>query len=70
VLTPASAAEGQRVSLILHPDDDRLLKLARIEDKADANTRIRAMIAIYRTDPRIRARVNKLARTTPRGPHK
>lgn len=67
VLRPASTAEAERSTLYLHPDDHRELVMARLEDKADANTRIRAMIALWRANPRYRAAVDKLARTTPRG---
>lgn len=68
LLKPASTAEAERSTLYLHPDDHRELVMARLEDKADANTRIRAMIALWRANPRYRAAVDKLARTAPRGP--
>lgn len=62
VLTPASVGDGQRVSLILHPEDAEMLQLARVKDKADANVRIRAMLACYRADRRLQAKVDRLAR--------
>lgn len=57
---------AERVSVYLHPEDARLLRQGRVDDGADANTRIRAMLALYRADARVRARVDELARSTPR----
>lgn len=68
VLTAASTGEAKRVGLYLHPDDFRALALARLDDGVDANARLRAMIALWRHDDRVRARVDRLARTVPRGP--
>lgn len=67
LLVPASTQEAERVGLYLHPDDFRELNMARLDDKADANARIRAMIALWRHNERFRAAVDKLARTQPRG---
>jgi hypothetical protein len=67
VLTP-SASSAKRTQLYLHPDDFRELALAKIDDRADLNARIRAMIALWRSNGRYRAQVDRLARTQPRGP--
>lgn len=67
VLAPA-AANAKRVGLYLHPDDYRALGLAKLDDGADANARLRAMIALWRASPRYRTAVDKLARNAPRGP--
>lgn len=50
VHTPDSGA-AERVTLYLHPDDHRALGLAKLDDRIDHNTRIRAMIALWRADP-------------------
>lgn len=68
VRTPATD-EAERVGLYLDPDDYKELQMARAEDKADANARLRAMIAVWRSNSRVRAQVDRLARTAPRGPY-
>lgn len=68
VLTAASTGDAKRVGLYLHPEDFRALGMAKLDDGADANARIRAMIALWRHNDRYRAAVDKLARTAPRGP--
>lgn len=55
--TPEPGA-ADRVTLYLHPDDHRALGLAKLDDRIDHNTRIRAMIALWRADPDA---VNELA---------
>lgn len=60
-------ASGKKITVYLHPDDYRELGMARLDDSADFNARIRAMIAVWRHDPRFRRKVDKLARTAPRG---
>ncbi|HJQ48683.1 MAG TPA: hypothetical protein VJ870_20515 [Amycolatopsis sp.] len=69
VLTPTTA-ESKRVGLYLHPDDYRELGLAKVDDGADCNARVRAMIALWRSNERFRNAVDKLARTSPRGPRR
>lgn len=59
--------DAKRVSLYLHPDDYRELMLAKVDDGADANARVRALLAVWRSNSRIRAQVDRLARTAPRG---
>lgn len=58
---------SNRLGLYLHPDDYRALGIAKLDDGADANARIRAMIALWRANARYRAQVDRLARTAPRG---
>ncbi|WP_157182753.1 hypothetical protein [Sciscionella marina] len=55
--TPAPGS-ADRITLYLHPDDHRALGLAKLDDRIDHNTRIRAMIALWRSDPDA---VNELA---------
>jgi hypothetical protein len=68
VLVPLDG-ESSRVGLYLHHDDYKALGLAKLEDRADLNSRMRAMIALWRSNARFRAQVDKLARTAPRGPY-
>lgn len=68
VLTAVSTDEAKRVGLYLHPDDFRALGMCKVDDGANANVRVRAMIALWRHNDRYRADVDKLARTEPRGP--
>jgi len=44
--------------------------MAKLDDGADLNARIRAMIAVWREQPRFRTAVNKLASQAPRGPYR
>lgn len=70
VPTKARAVETQdakRVSLYLDPADYRELALAKIDDGADLNSRIRAMIAVWRENARFRSQVDKIAQSAPRG---
>lgn len=67
VLIADSTGDAKRVGLYLHPDDFRALGIAKLDDGADPNARIRAMIALWRGNDRYRAAVDKLARTVPRG---
>ena len=61
------AAGAKRVSLYLDPDDYRALAMAKLDDGADMNSRIRALIAVWRGDSRVAKKVNRLAQTAPRG---
>lgn len=69
VIPVHTAANGQadRITLYLHPVDHRALGLAKVDDRIDNNTRIRAMIALWRDDPAHRERVDSLARAA--APH-
>jgi len=67
VLVPASTSEGKRTPVNLHVDDYKALAMAKLEDGADINSRVRAMIALYRANARVRTQVDRLARTAPRG---
>lgn len=63
----AEGGAAKRVSLYVHPDDFRALAMARVDDGLDANSRVRAMIALWRAHPRYQRAIDKLARTAPRG---
>lgn len=52
-----------RLSLTASPDMKQDLEQARVNDGVEATARIRAMITLWQTDERHRARVDKLART-------
>ncbi|MEU0316958.1 hypothetical protein [Nocardioides sp. NPDC006273] len=62
VLIPGSD-DSKAVSLYLHMDDFKALGLAKLEDGIQLNDRVRAMIALYRGNQRVRAQVDKLAKT-------
>ena len=51
-----------RMSLTLSPAAKRALDLATVDDGIERTARVRAMIQLWQTDPRLRARVDKLAR--------
>ncbi len=67
MLAPPSAKVARRVGLYLHDDDYRTLKTTELNDRADPQDRMRAMIALYRHNDRYRAAVDRLARTAPKG---
>lgn len=52
----------KRHTLTLTPEQDRALKLARVDDDIDTTTRIRAMIELWEHDSRLRRRVDQLAK--------
>jgi glucose/arabinose dehydrogenase len=52
-----------RISLTLSREMKRALDLARAEDGLELTARIRAMITLWQDDDRLRARVDKLAKT-------
>jgi hypothetical protein len=52
-----------RISHTTTPDQKRALDLARVEDGIEATARLRAMTQLWMEDERLRARVDKLART-------
>lgn len=62
-----NTADAVRVSLYMHPDDVRALKIAKIDDGADLNARFRAMVALWQNNARFRAAVDRLAKDAPRG---
>jgi hypothetical protein len=43
-------------------DMARALELARVDDGIEVTARLRAMITLWQDDPKLRARVDKLAR--------
>lgn len=61
----ADSATAKRVSLYLHPDDYRMLGREKFVDGIQLNARIRAMIAVYRANPRFRTAVDAVAKTAP-----
>lgn len=67
VLVPAEQERPDkwpaRISLTASADMKRALDLARVDDGIEATARIRAMIALWQSDERLRARVDKLARS-------
>jgi hypothetical protein len=52
--------------LYLHPDDMRMLQLAKVEDSVDHQARFRAMLALYRSNTRFRASVDQVAKRQPK----
>ncbi|GAA1404112.1 hypothetical protein GCM10009613_65930 [Pseudonocardia kongjuensis] len=69
VRVPTTEA-AKRTGFYLHEDDHRDLTFAKTIDGADANTRVRAMIAYWRTNKQFREAVNRVASGMPRGPRK
>lgn len=62
VLKPDSTTAAARISLYVHPDDKRMLGLRKLDDGIDENSRIRALLALYRYDERLAKRTDRLAR--------
>lgn len=58
---PGGFVGEKRVNLPLQGELHRDLALARIDDGIEATIRVRAMIELWRHDPRLRKRVDKLA---------
>lgn len=57
-------SEAERVTIYLHPDDYEYLKY---EFPAGINDTLRTLVALMRHDERLRARVERVVRTAPRG---
>ena len=57
-----NSTHPKRPSLTLTEEQDRALKLARVDDDVDTTTRIRAMIELWQKDVTIRKKVDKLAK--------
>jgi hypothetical protein len=51
-----------RISMTASPGMKRDLELARLEDGIEVTARLRAMIVLWQEDPKLRARVGRLAR--------
>lgn len=51
-----------RISMTASTDMKRDLELARLDDGIEVTARLRAMITLWQEDPKLRARVDKLAR--------
>lgn len=60
--TRAVAKLTRRIHLPLTEDMYRTLKRSGAEDDIDTTVRIRSMVELYQADPKVRARVDKLAR--------
>lgn len=56
--TPTYSA---RIELTTTPEQNRALEEARIKDRISKTARIRALIALYQEDERLRRRVDRLA---------
>jgi len=56
------AVYSARISLTTTPEMKRDLDMARVQDGVEATARIRAMISLWQDDPRLRAKIDKLAR--------
>ena len=52
-----------RISMTASSEMKRNLELARLDDGIEVTARLRAMITLWQEDPKLRARVDKLART-------
>jgi len=52
-----------RISMTASTEMKRALDLARLDDGIEVTARIRAMITLWQEDRRLRARVDKLAKT-------
>jgi hypothetical protein len=51
-----------RISMTASPEMKRDLELARLDDGIEVTARLRAMIALWQEDPKLRARVDKMAK--------
>lgn len=61
---PRTASEpAVPLNMRVPADDVKALKFARVEDGIAAVTRVKAMIALWRTDDEMRARIDALAAT-------
>ncbi len=60
---PKPAAYSSRINLTTTPEQNRALDLARVEDGIDKTARLRAMIALWQQDERLRRRIDKLAQS-------
>lgn len=60
---PPGTKFDARMSLTLSPDQKRALDLARVDDGVEGTARIRAMIALWEGDERVRRRIDLLAKS-------
>jgi glucose/arabinose dehydrogenase len=51
-----------RISMTASQEMKRDLELARLDDGIEVTARLRAMIALWQEDPKLRAKVDKLAK--------
>jgi hypothetical protein len=61
--TQKTGIYSKRIPLMTTPDMHRALVQARTDDGIEATARIRAMITLWQNDERLRARVDKLAKS-------
>lgn len=59
---PRAVTYSERINLTTTPEQNRALNLARVEDGIDKTARLRAMIALWQSDERLRRRIDKAAR--------
>jgi len=59
---PKAVTYSERINLTTTPEQNRALAQARVDDGIDKTARLRAMIALWQQDERIRKRIDKLAR--------
>lgn len=60
---PKPVTYSARINLTTTPEQNRALDLARIEDGIDKTARLRAMIALWQQDERLRRRIDKMAQS-------
>lgn len=60
--TPAGPNYPKRMTLPLTVEDHRALRVAHLDDGVEATARLRAMLALWQQDERLRARIDKLAK--------
>lgn len=58
---PRWGGRGAQINLTVSREMKRALALAQVDDGIETTARIRAMIALWQDDPRLAARVAKLA---------
>jgi hypothetical protein len=61
--TQKTGIYSKRIPLMTTPEMHRALVQARTDDGIEATARIRAMITLWQSDDRLRARVDKLAKS-------
>lgn len=59
---PSGPTYPKRMTLPLTVEDHRALRVAHLDDGVEATARLRAMLALWQQDERLRARIDKLAR--------
>jgi hypothetical protein len=57
------AAYSSRLHITVTPEQARALAQARVDDGIEVTARLRAMVALWQEDERLRKRIDKLARS-------